>query len=324
MGFWELNLQFLTLLATHRTAFFDWFFAAVTWLGAEYIVVGVLAVYYLIVDKKTAYRLGCSFLLASVAVQFAKILCRIPRPWVLIKEHPIDGEYTPLDKLGSIAKATGYSFPSGHSQSAVSLYGFLAFRAKKIWLKIVLVLLAALVCFSRLYLGVHTPFDVIVAALIALLSLIFVEKIFDRLYDTKWHFVLPLIIGILSFVITFVAFDLYDVGWFGEEQKMCYDALKVSSLGVSFPICYFIERGYLRFDPTAGGKVRKALRLVCAVGGVLGVKELIKLFGKLVYGGETIGIVFLSHFVMMPFAMLLVPIVERAIVKTIENRKAKR
>ena len=321
IGFWELNLQFLTLLSEHRTEFFNWFFAAVTWLGAEYIVVAVLAVLYLLIDKKSAYKLGFSFLMSSVAVQLVKVFCRIPRPWDLIKEHPVSGGYTPLDKLGSIAKATGYSFPSGHAQSAVSLYGFLSMRTKKVWAKIGLWLLAAAVCFSRLYLGVHTPFDVIAAALISVLCLLFVESLFDRLYDTKWHFVIPLIVGGLSILTTFVTLDLFDIGWFGDQPKMCYDALKVAALGLAISASYFIERKVVHFDPKEGGKLRRVLRLVAAIAGTLGGKELIKAFGSLVFGRETVGIVFISHFFMIPFAMLLVPICERKIVKMIEKRK---
>ena len=322
MGFWELNLQFLTILAEHRTALFDWFFAGVTWLGAEYVVVAVLAIYYLLIDKKTAYKLGCSFMLSSVIVQFVKIICRIPRPWDLIRDHPVEGNYRPLNLLKSIDKATGYSFPSGHSQSAAALYGFLAVRSKRWWQRVLWCLLAAAVCFSRLYLGVHTPFDVIVAVLIAIGCLIAVEALFDRWYDTKLHFVIPLFVGAVSLITTFVALDLFDVGWFGDQPKMCYDALKVAALGTALPAAYLIERNFVRFDPKEGGTLRKALRLICAVGGTLGSKELVKLAGKLIFGRETVGIVFVSHFIMIPFAMLAVPLIERLIVGIYVRKKS--
>ncbi|MBQ9467674.1 MAG: phosphatase PAP2 family protein [Clostridia bacterium] len=324
MGFWELNLQFLAMLAAHRNAFFDFFFAAVTWLGSEYVVVAVLAVCFLLINKKTAYKLGCSFLMSSTAVQLVKVIFRIPRPWILIREHPIDAPYAPLDKFGSLDKATGYSFPSGHTQSAVSLYGFLALRTNKAVWRILLFALAALVMFSRLYLGVHTPLDVVTAAAVSILFLVLTEVFFDRLYDTKWHFVLPLAVGIASAVTAIVTLDVFDAGLFGAEEKMCYDALKVAALGVSLPLCYLVERRFISFDPKEGSVLRKALRLVIALGGTVGVKEIVKVFGKLIYGDLTLGTVFLSYFVMMPFAMLAVPAAERLIVKKIAGRREKK
>jgi len=66
------------------------------------------------------------------------------------------------------AEATGYSFPSGHTQSAVGIFGALARWNKQRWLRILCTALCLLVPFSRMYLGVHTPADVGVSFLLAL------------------------------------------------------------------------------------------------------------------------------------------------------------
>jgi undecaprenyl-diphosphatase len=71
--------------------------------------------------------------------------------------------------------ASGYSFPSGHSQSAVGTFGAIAATTKKRAVRICAVLIAVLVPFSRMYIGVHTPADVLVAAAMALV-LIFALK----------------------------------------------------------------------------------------------------------------------------------------------------
>ena len=71
--------------------------------------------------------------------------------------------------------ADGYSFPSGHSQSAVGTFGGIGVVSKTKWLKICAFSIAVLVPFSRMYLGVHTPQDVIVGSLISVL-LIFALK----------------------------------------------------------------------------------------------------------------------------------------------------
>ena len=70
-------------------------------------------------------------------------------------------------------RAGGYSFPSGHTQNAVGTLGGIARWHKNRALRIVCIVLAALTAFSRMYLGVHTPLDVSVAAATAVV-LIFV------------------------------------------------------------------------------------------------------------------------------------------------------
>ena len=64
---------------------------------------------------------------------------------------------------------SGYSFPSGHSMVGIAFYGMIIYitykLVKKVWLRriftISLAVLIALIGFSRIYLGVHYPSDVI-------------------------------------------------------------------------------------------------------------------------------------------------------------------
>ena len=56
--------------------------------------------------------------------------------------------------------ADGYSFPSGHTQSAATLFGTLAAWLRRGWLTVACIVMVLLVGFSRMYLGVHTPADV--------------------------------------------------------------------------------------------------------------------------------------------------------------------
>lgn len=65
------------------------------------------------------------------------------------------------------ADATGYSFPSGHTQNIVGTTASIFASRKETWVRIVCIVLMVLVPFSRMYLGVHTPLDVGVAFLTA-------------------------------------------------------------------------------------------------------------------------------------------------------------
>ena len=90
-----------------------------------------------------------------------KLLCRVPRPWVL------DENFTIVEEAREAA--SGYSFPSGHSQSAVGTFGGLAVTGKNKVLRWIFIAIAVLVPFSRMYLGVHTLWDVLIGSCLALM-----------------------------------------------------------------------------------------------------------------------------------------------------------
>lgn len=150
-------MELLLWLQSIRTPGMDAFFSAITHLGDEMLVVLVVAVILWCVDRRFALRMGLVFFLGGVLCQIIKIAVMMPRPWMLC------GDLTPV--AAAIAGADGWSLPSGHTMSAVTLYGMLLTRVKP-WLKALCALVIALVAFSRLYLGVHTPLDVGISLLL--------------------------------------------------------------------------------------------------------------------------------------------------------------
>jgi len=158
-------MEFLYLLEGLRTPVLDAFFSLITNFGDEtlFIIFGLL--FFWCIDKDEGYYLLCVGLLGTVFNQFLKLLFRIPRPWV---RNP---EFTIVESARG--GATGYSFPSGHTQTSVGVYGGVVRWTGKSILSLVCLALCILVPLSRMYLGVHTPADVGVSVAIALL-LIFV------------------------------------------------------------------------------------------------------------------------------------------------------
>ncbi len=80
---------------------------------------------------------------------------------------------SPVD---SLLPAAGFSYPSGHALMAVCLYGylgFLAWRARKPWLTALCLALVLSIEWSRLYLNVHWPSDILAGTLTASLWLAF-------------------------------------------------------------------------------------------------------------------------------------------------------
>ncbi len=154
-------MSFLYWLEGIRTPVLDAFFSTVTHLGAELVFMVLAVVLYWCVSKAQGLYLLAVGCLGTTLNQFLKLAFRIPRPWVR------DPDFTIVE--AARADATGYSFPSGHTQSATGVFGALARDSKRRWFRILCIILVALTAFSRMYLGVHTPMDVIVSLIIGIL-----------------------------------------------------------------------------------------------------------------------------------------------------------
>ena len=157
-------MAFLRLLEGVRIPLLDTFFSLITYFGEETLFLVVGLILFWCVNKYLGRYLIAVGLGGTVLNQWLKIVCRIPRPWVL------DESFTIVESAR--AGATGYSFPSGHTQIAVGVYGGIARWTKKTWLRVLGIVLAVVVPFSRMYLGVHTPLDVGVAAATSIILLL--------------------------------------------------------------------------------------------------------------------------------------------------------
>ena len=134
-------MKFLYFLESIRTPIVDWLMLSVTQLGEETAFLVAALILFWCIDKRRGYYLLAVGFLGTLANQFMKLLFRIPRPWV------IDENFTILEKAREAA--SGYSFPSGHTQSAVGTFGSIAYTAKKRSVKILGFVIAALVPFPE-------------------------------------------------------------------------------------------------------------------------------------------------------------------------------
>lgn len=150
----------LYALESIRTPVLDKIMSVITLLGGELFFMVIAVAVFWCVSKREGYYLMIVGFFGTVINQFLKILCCVPRPWVK------DPGFTIVESAR--AEATGYSFPSGHTQNAVATYGGMARYTNKAWLRVLLIVLTVLVAFSRMYLGVHTPLDVGVSFVLAL------------------------------------------------------------------------------------------------------------------------------------------------------------
>ena len=237
-------MDILYMLEKIRVPVLNEFMLLITQLGEETAFLVIALVLFWCVDKRTGYFTLCVGFIGTLANQFMKLWFRVPRPWVL------DDNFTILEQARDAA--SGYSFPSGHTQSSVGTFGAIAYTTKAKWIRWLAVVIAVLVPFSRMYIGVHTPADVIVAAGIAV-GLIFLLRpiVFsDRKYAMPVLLAVMLLfaVGYMCFV-TFYSFpENIDAHNMESGVKNAYTLLG-ALLGL---ICvYAVDEKWLKFRTQA-------------------------------------------------------------------------
>lgn len=153
-------MDFLRLLEGVRTPWLDEIMYWITQMGDEIFFLVFSVLMFWCIDKRKGYYLLSVGFIGTEINQLLKLVFRIPRPWVL------DPDFTIVEKAR--AGASGYSFPSGHTQNIVGTMGGTARSTGKGWVRALCIAVMTLVAFSRMYLGVHTPKDVLTSVAVAL------------------------------------------------------------------------------------------------------------------------------------------------------------
>ncbi|MBY0758398.1 phosphatase PAP2 family protein [Sellimonas caecigallum] len=233
-------MEFLYFLEGIRTPIGNEFFQFVTYFGQEMLLVAVICIFYWCLDKSFAYQLALTYFSAGLCVQALKITFRIPRPWIL------DPEFAPVKS--AVPAATGYSFPSGHTQGGTCLFAPLALRAKKTVLKLLFTAAFLLIGFSRMYLGVHTPKDVLVSMGVSLFFSVLIWKYKDQILEHPRKVrTLSLILGVISILV--ILYTIIQLFVFSLPEKYASDCLKAGGAGLGFAVGFFLEKTYIRFSP---------------------------------------------------------------------------
>ena len=263
-------MSFLQWLSNIRCGFLDFIFLFITALGAEIAFMAVAVTVSWCFSKKDGYYILSVCFLGTVINQFLKLIFRIPRPWVL------DTKFQAVE--GAIEGAEGYSFPSGHTQNAVGIFGSVAIFTKRTWIRFICIVLCVLIPFSRMYLGVHTPLDVGVSILIALLLIFAVRPIIEK-GEEKPLFMYIFLGVMLAISISYVLYvELYpfpaDLDTYNYESGL-KNAYTLLGALVGMIIAYPIERKYIKFD-TSGKWYTQVIKAAIGLGLIVGIKELLK------------------------------------------------
>lgn len=258
-------MEFLYLLEKIRIPVLNELMLGITLLGEETAFLVIALIVFWCIDKRRGYLLMAVGFMGTIVNQMLKLTFRVPRPWVK------DPNFTILEQAREAAG--GYSFPSGHTTMAVGTFGSLAATEKRKWLGCLFVVLACLVGFSRMYIGVHTPEDVLVGALTSVLLIAASKPV---VYGKSRKAMLILLGVMVAAALAFVAYvELYpfpgdfDMHNLESGVKNAYTMLGCMTGAL---VVYLVEDRYVRFCEKGVWWVQ-LIKIVGGIAVVLAVKE---------------------------------------------------
>ena len=267
-------MSFLYLLEEIRNPVLDFIFSLVTLCGEETVFMAIGMIVFWCVNKQKGYYLLSVGFVGTVINQFLKITFRIPRPWVK------DPSFTIVESAREAA--SGYSFPSGHTQTSVGLFGGLALKFRQRALRIVSIALCVLVPLSRMYLGVHTLLDVGVSIGIALVLIFVLSPIFEKAENSPkvMYALLFSLTGVMLAYLCFMSFwqfpeEVFHVDNVHNYTSAVKNAYTLTGCMLGFLVVYTVDLKWLKFDTKAVWWVQ-IIKIVGGLALVLAVKELMR------------------------------------------------
>jgi membrane-associated phospholipid phosphatase len=213
----------------------------ITALGSEVFYIPAILLAYWCIHEKKGLRLALLLLVSVWANTAVKVLLKQPRPFF-------------LDPSVGIGSASGYGLPSGHAQHALvfwaaALSGFM--RKRPAWL--ITTGIALVVGFTRLYLGLHFPTDLLGGWFLALLIL------------GGYYFLLPPVERLLAPGGKRMWMIGAAVAAFGMNALYPEDR-RFAALFLGFAAGYFLMRTYFPFSasartPGSNSRIRSGLML---------------------------------------------------------------
>lgn len=246
------ELEILKWLEGMRTSFLNVLFESITLLGEETLIILLVVALWFAVDKKLAQQV---FFVTATSLSVNGIIknfAQVPRP------------FTKGISCVRVDTATGYSFPSGHTQGFATWSSFFAIKVKKIWLSVLVGVLITLVAVSRLYLGAHYPSDVIVAVVLGVSLSAFGNYLFGKVKDTK-----KLYLGTFLIMTPFIAYFLY------VADPLFADLFKTFGMIGGMVVVSFLDE---KTEPLSYEVAwwKKVIRIVLGVVIAVALKEVIK------------------------------------------------
>ena len=263
----NFDIEYLLLLQQLRAmtgGIFDEFFNALSKFAVTIMPILPYVVYWC-ADKKWGYRFITTLWFGEIITGATKLTVCAYRPWIRSDLIEPAGD--------SKVAATGYSFPSGHTVAATSTYGSAIVwqKDKRRWLAILLSVVLALTAFSRNFLGVHTPQDVLVGFMIPAVVIFILGKCYDKFENKQKTLDYLTLLGIFIdvMVLVYITFKPYPMEYVDgkllvDPQVMMNDCFKACGGFLGLMVGNYIERHYVHYQINKESKVLNMMSIVGA------------------------------------------------------------
>ena len=271
-----MDIQYLLWLQELRNAtggVFDEFFNALSKFAVDIMPFLPFVVFWC-ADKKWGYRFITSWGIGEVLNGIIKLTVCAYRPWIRSDLIEPAGD--------SKVAATGYSFPSGHTMVATVTYGTTIVwqKDKRRWISILCGILIVLTGFSRNYLGVHTPQDVVIGLCESVIIIIVVGIVQKKVEGNEKTLDILTLLGVLAVALTiiYIVFKPYPMDYVDgqllvDPQKMMNDSFKACGSFLGLLLGSYLDRHYIKYEIPTGAA---DLPILTCIGAALmfGWKEL--------------------------------------------------
>ena len=238
-------------------------------LISEYGLIYAIAlpmIIYWCFDKRGGYEIMMVITGGNTMNHLVKLTTCVERPWIL------DKRITPPEV--ALKNQGGYSFPSGHTQVGTAYLGGTAHwlgKSHKV-LVVLLWVVAIIVGVSRLYLGVHTIFDITAGILETVIMIFIASRVFKFAWKSEKNFNITVAAGLLiaALAVLYIMFKPYPVHYYPDGTMMTdpQDMIIYNSMGgfAGFLVGMWIEQKFIRFR-TDITRRQKVLRFI--IGGAV-------------------------------------------------------
>lgn len=236
-------MEALKLLESVRNPLLDELFALITYFGDEILILAVAFVVLWCLNKRMGYFIIYSLLIGVTVNLFLKGFFQVPRPWAR------DASFTIVEKAR--AAATGYSFPSAHTQNATILFGSIARSTKSLLGRILFIVLIFIIGFSRMYLGVHTPADVITSWVVGTALIFAIYPLMNKAEESPLVGVIMNTVFVIAAILLVIVAESTAPGQ-GELASFATEGVEnaYTLLGViaAFPIIWYLDFYKMKYE----------------------------------------------------------------------------